>query len=863
MRNNGLQAAKHEDFANVLDRLLENLFLADMASQDSLNAINDEEIRRATWLASIAALGAGDYEKNLANSYGALLHLSNPENEIYKRACYVLQSRTGNLITSQHIPKLFNGEKHVGDYGTILNYELTANRALLEHSFSDESKIYFTSFQKLLWESLVDGKNIAISAPTSAGKSHIIKKYIYELISKKSCNIVFIVPTKALINQVSSNLKSELKDKAHVLTTYIPIELSEGISSVYVLTPERCLKLLQDKELIQPDLVFIDEVHNIESGARGTKFENIIYSLISRFKSTQFVMAGPFINELSNSLKAICDISLIDHQTLSTPVFQLKTALTFFPKSREVTYKIISPTENLIEGKIKLKKSLFSKIKTNKGDALEFIAGLFHHNDLNIYYSPNKSSAEKWASKIAPTIASNNPDIIDAADERIKELISFLEDEVHPSYSLIRTLRLGVAFHHAGLPDIARQEVEELYSSSAIKNIVCTSTLLQGVNLPADRLIVISPKVSRQEMKDFDFLNLIGRAGRANTKLFGEIYCIDVKNEEWAEDRLTNKVAKTVKASSSIFLKEYEVVLDKIADLSRTELKEITEDKDAHENISYMRSLFHTDNAHFNKLLSSSGISEEASTKFVSKLEDIYSGIRIPSELISKNPFIDPLLQNKLFTDIEKNGLNMWLFSRLPIHKGGENDENAAFEEQSYYRQFESIFIRLNDIFEIEDEINYQSFNDYVGIRKLVLDCHRWMQGKKHRFFIDKVIGESSRDEKQVDKAARNITNHISRNITFIAVKYLMVWSDIVSHFLTEEQREENSYILNLPSMLEMGSYDPKILELMSFGINRSVAFAISKDIKKLDMSVEDALSKIDKTSLPNIFGRYLKKAGY
>ena len=858
------QAANHEDFIRVFDKLLEKLFLEDKVTDNVQVDLDNEEIKKATWLASIAALSDDDKERNMANAFGALLHLTDRENEIYKRACYILQSRAGNLITSSHIPKLFYKENTLSDYGTLLNFELAAHRALLEHKFSDDTKVFFTEFQKKLWESLNSGENIAISAPTSAGKSFIIKKYILELVEGGAKNIVFIVPTKALINQVSNVLKSQFHEKAHVYTTYIANE-EDGLATIYVLTPERCLKLLQDKNITPPELIFMDEVHNIEAGSRGVIFENILYRVISTWTSTQLVVAGPFISSLSDSIKKICNISIIDHQTLSSPVFQVRSALTFFPSQKIAEYKISSPTQRIISGKIKLKKSLYSKIKTNKGEALEVVADMFSPEDHNIYYAPKKNLAEKWASKIAPVIASKNPKIIEAADSRVKDLIDFLSEEVHPNYSLIRTLRLGVAYHHAGLPDIARQEVEELYSESIIKNIVCTSTLLQGVNLPADRLIVISPKVNSQDMPAFDFLNLLGRAGRANTKLYGEIYCIDVVGDEWGRKKLETDVNKTVDTSSNLFLQKNEDHLSVIADMSVDQIREMTSDKDIYPNLSYLRSIFKTDRNHFDRILSSSGISSENVEDFSKKLESMYNGMSVPQELISKNPFIDPILQNKLFEAIRSEGVGNWLISKKPMTKGGSDLDYVAFQEKSYYFQLWSVFDRLNEIFNIEYELNSNGYanDNYINIGRLVRDAHRWMTGKKHKFFILDLIGENNTDEAEVDKAARRVTSHISTNLTFIAVKYLMLWSDMISYFLSEEEIEQNAYILNLHSMLELGSYDPIVLELMSCGINRSVALSISNKVKMIDASAEKALATIDKDKLPNIFKRHLMNAGY
>lgn len=864
MTNIYSQAANHEDFIRVFDKLLEKLFLEDKITDSVQVDLDSSEIKKATWLASIAALSDDDKERNLANAFGALLHLSDKENEIYKRACYILQSRTGNLITSSHIPKLFQKHNTLSEYGTLLNFELAAHRAILEHEFSDNTTIFFTDFQKNLWESLNLGKNVAISAPTSAGKSFIIKKYIVELIARGAKNIVFIVPTKALINQVSNVLKTQLNEKAHVYTTYMVSE-DDDLATIYVLTPERCLKLLQDKDILPPDLIFMDEVHNIESGSRGVIFENILYRVISTWASTQLVVAGPFISSLSDSVKKICNISIIDHQTLSSPVFQLRSALTFYPSKKIARYKISSPTQRVISGEIKIKKAIYSKIKDNKGEALEVIANMFSPEEHNIYYAPRKSSAEKWAGKIAPIIASKNPKIIEAADSRIRDLIEFLEEEVHPDYSLIRTLRLGVAYHHAGLPDIARQEVEELYSESIIKNIVCTSTLLQGVNLPADRLIVISPKVDKLDMPDFDFLNLLGRAGRANTKLYGEIYCIDVVDDEWGSKRLEANINKTVETSSNLFLRRNEAHLPIIADMTCEEVLERTGDKDIYGNLSYLRSIFKTDRNHFDRIMSYSGVAPEIAKAFTDKLDLMYREMSIPQDLIAKNPFIDPVLQNKLFRSIKTDGVSNWLISRNPMSKEGVDSEDGDFSEISYYNQLLSVFRRLNGIFNIEYELNSNGYSkdDYVNIGRLVRDAHRWMSGKKHKFFILDLIGDNNSDDNAVDKAARNVTTHISKNLTFIAVKYLILWSDMISYFLSEEELEQNAYILNLPSMLEMGSYDPVVLELMSCGINRSIALSISSKVKKMDTTAEKALAAINKEELPNIFKRHLMKAGY
>ncbi|MGN7716528.1 DEAD/DEAH box helicase [Acinetobacter sp. 22512] len=862
MSQNTYEAAiSHPIFIEVFDDLLRNLFLSSR-NQNSLIDIPINKIKKATWLASIAALGEGDKEKNLASAYGALLYLSDTENEVYTKACYVMQSRTGNIISSTHLPKIFNNKKYQRDFGSLLNMELAGNRAELEQKFSDDSEIYFTKFQSTLWSSLKSGNNIAISAPTSSGKSYIIKKYIYELINTNLRDVIYIVPTKALINQVSNDLNLMVKDKAHVFTTYK--ESDELKPTIYVLTPERTLKLLQDNEFLSPSLVFMDEIHNLEDSSRGAVFENVLYRMTDKWEKAQFVVAGPFIDGLAKSISNISNIDLIDHKTFSSPVFQLKVSITFSPKAKTALYKIVSITGNILNGDLKFRNSLYSKAKSNKGDALAAIMELFDPDDQNIIYAPTKKEAESWAQKIAPVIGSLNPDIVNGADQKIKDLIEFLEDEVHPKYSLIRALRLGVAFHHSGLPDIARLEIEELYSQACIKNIVCTSTLVQGVNLPADRLIIINPKVNTQEMSNFEFFNLIGRAGRANTKLYGEVYCIDIVENEWGEDRFLTEVDKTVSSVTVKSINNNKEIISDVVSLSKSDIKENYDNDILYQLASYLRSLYNVDKKQLEKYISSSDLSIDLKEKLNIELETVSKNLSIPNELISKNPFIDPILQDEFYKRVLNDGVDNWLINRKPFDKGGENSKLVSFKEKSYYYQFWSVMERLNEIFDFESEINFKSYEDYINVGLIVKDSHQWMLGKRHKYFIENKIGLESFDESKIDKTARYVTNHISRNITFIAVKYLMLWSDVISSFLSEEDEEKKSYILNLPTMLELGSYDPVILELMNLGINRSIAIKIKPLLKfQEDMSIEETLARFDKNKMPALFKRYLKRAGF
>lgn len=62
--------------------------------------------------------------------------------------------------------------------------------------------------------------------------------------------------------------------------------------------------------------------------------------------------------------------------------------------------------------------------------------------------------------------------------------------------------------------------------------------------------------------------------------------------------------------------------------------------------------------------------------------------------------------------------------------------------------------------------------------------------------------------------------------------------------------------------MIELGSYDPRVLELMSLGINRSIALKLRKDLPKNVKNVEAWLQKYNTARLSPLLRRYLERSG-
>ncbi|WP_170972990.1 helicase-related protein [Citrobacter sp. wls718] len=523
---------------------------------------------------------------------------------------------------------------------------------------------------------------------------------------------------------------------------------------------------------------------------------------------------------------------------------------------------------------------MYSKLSASKGAALKHITSILDADEQNIIYAPKKNLAEGWALAIAQSdsedseLEEGETDLI--YDARIDNLCSFLESEIHPLYSLVRSLKKGVAFHHGGLLDVARLEVEDLFVDGAIRNLVCTSTLLQGVNLPADRMIVISPKIGDYELSHFDFLNLIGRAGRINTSLYGEIFCIQLVDEEWAEDKIESNETKEIQSSVLRKLNEYSESVVSYIDVYTEDIIDAQGDLKAVTLASYLRSQFLVDREHYDKIISNSNLTSNQIRVMTNRLEALEDVLKVPKDIVYKNPFIDPLLIDQLYFLVESEGVNKWMIDKYPRVRSGVADPNVEFQFMNYYNQYKSIVTRLDDIFGIEKEINYKEdgvsrkSSYYVSIFKLVNDSHKWMQGRNYRFFIDDMVTKKltskgiSVDYKKIDGITNFVTTHINTNLTFILVKYLSLWADVVSSFMTEEERTLNAFFLNLSSMLEMGSYDPQVLEVMAYGINRSTAIELLKKQKmKSEQTTWQYLMQYNLDRLSPLHRKYLQRAGF
>jgi replicative superfamily II helicase len=356
---------------------------------------------------------------------------------------------------------------------------------------------------------LLNGEHIAVSAPTSSGKT-----FIGELAAIRGAlnrtRALFLFPLKALVNDKLRHFRALYSSyglrtiRATGDSTTDDIRpLMTGQYDVCLMTYEKCAALLIANPYLldQVGTVVIDEVQMITDESRGANLEFLITLLLMRRRQgsePQIIALSAVIGETNGFERWIGgrllrkterpvpldegmvtprgDFRCIDSDTGQTKV----TSNYFHPEFRKQSSQdiIVPLTRQLVgEGKSVI------VFRETKGEA----RGCARYLSQSLGLGPAQAALNALPSS-DPSLASQD---------------------------LRAALHGGVGFHIADLDAVEREIVEEQFRSGQIKVLSATTTLAMGVNTPAEAVIIAG--LTHPGDKPYsvaEYKNIAGRAGR-------------------------------------------------------------------------------------------------------------------------------------------------------------------------------------------------------------------------------------------------------------------------------------------------------------------------------------------------------------
>lgn len=698
--------------------------------------------------------------------------------------------------------------------------------------------IVLTDFQLQLWESVKEHTVSIVNAPTSAGKSFILQNHIVHALNSGAQNALYIVPTRALIEQVVNDFRNILKttNSLEMSVTEVPHYENSEQRHIFVLTQERVQLLLEED--VSLDLVVVDEAQNVSDNARGIILQSVIEQIKNTCVNVKFVFATPYVKNPGVFLSMFGFRDILSN---IIPMAEAPVSQNLFSVNVEINdaHKVeISKMND--EGKFNHVCSIFPEYElVDERKYLAVLATEIGAGQNNIIYGNDPSVCENIASLIAQALSCETTE--DKLDVELKDFSNYLKEHIHKDYLLAETIKYGVAYHYGNLPSFIRKGIERLCTSGKIKYIVCTSTLLQGVNLPAQNIFIMKPTKGHDKNKKAiplnapDFWNLAGRAGRLTKDFEGNIFLINL--HDWEVNPLNSKERMTTITPSfkSYVCSPESGLLDFISDREHRSGQKETQGL---EN-AFMKLLMLNSEGSLCETLDAfaESIDEQHKQMIISAIELATKEITIPYELYSKNPNVSVFRQQKLY-DTFKNVTPGNLRNFIPPHP---------------MHQFSTIKERYIKLFQMyENYLVNSKAKSYLYFYWIALD---WMRGDSYfdllKVRIDHSNSKRKRGSANVNTEARGLFDDIESNVRFKYVKFSKCYNDILSYILKEQGLEEAiSSIPPLHLYLELGASSTTMINLIGMGISRTVASQISKVMLNSAMTTEEIHAWLKKQNL-------------
>lgn len=334
--------------------------------------------------------------------------------------------------------------------------------------------------QSNVLKKLLDGKNLAISAPTSFGKSFVIDSFIS---INKPNNILIIVPTIALTDEIRRRIYKKFSNEYKIITT-TDVELSD--KNIFIFPQERAIGYINTIEDL--DLLVIDEFYKASfdfDKERSSALQKAILKLGKKAKQKYYL--APNIEKLNTNL--------------------FTEGMEFLPIKFNTVYLSIHD----------LYKNINKKSKNTK-----FIELLkTHNNEKTLVYAGTYTEINTVSELVNNGIPKNDSVLLN-------QFSKWLEKNYEKNWNLTNVVKKGMGIHNGRLHrSLSQIQIKLFEDINGLDKIVSTSSIIEGVNTSAQNIIVWKNKNGTHNLNSFTYKNIIGRGGRMFKHFVGNVYLLD------------------------------------------------------------------------------------------------------------------------------------------------------------------------------------------------------------------------------------------------------------------------------------------------------------------------------------------------
>ena len=454
------------------------------------------------------------------------------------------------------------------------------------------------------------GMSAVITFPTGAGKTTLSELKIASSLLKGR-DIIYLVPTHALETQVYKSMKRLLERLNDPKVKNRDAEFADfdevDDNPIKVMTPEHCLTMIR----VQPEsfrglgLVVFDEFHLMsgnENDNRAIDSMLLMTELLSQHPDADYLLISAMVSnsdDVADWIASATGRCCLNLDNPWKPTSQLQGCVVYNTSQIDAIRQLITITQRNLVGKQITPPQALQKQLMIQPECLFSLKTIwdtmqvadYYHEDILDHAVQLKAARQKDSGKwylsanynvVAAELAAKyatigmktiifalDPQAANSINKNLTELLQ--EDKTdylrqhHQKKMGIIGLELGgeefsylscsqsATLHHANLLPEERVISEDYFTSKdGVSVMVATPTIAQGINLPADIVLIAGSarfdksSKSMEQIDAHEILNAAGRAGRAGFRSHGTAILIPSKPISLEKNKI-NKVWTEIK----------------------------------------------------------------------------------------------------------------------------------------------------------------------------------------------------------------------------------------------------------------------------------------------------------------------------